>query len=112
GTINLLMLRLLLIPVVLLTMLLVSMRLSVRVDEPGADLTYINRGDANTLDLNRMSWAQVIRLAYALWEGLYTLNPKTLQPIPGAAGRIEISRDGRVYTFHLRAEGRWTNGDP
>lgn len=106
------MLRLLLIPIVLLAMLLVSMRLSVRADEPVADLTYINRGDVNTLDLNRMSWAQDIRLAYALWEGLYTLNPRTLQPIPGAAERIEISPDGRVYTFHLRPEGRWTNGDP
>src|SRR5690606_36129254 len=25
--------------------------------------------------------------------------------------RIDVSEDGREYTFHLRANGRWTNGD-
>ena len=26
--------------------------------------------------------------------------------------RWEISPDGLTYTFHLRPEGRWSNGDP
>ena len=50
-----------------------------------ADFSFINRGDNKSLDINDMSWMQDIRLAYALWEGLYTLDPVTLQPILGCA---------------------------
>ena len=32
--------------------------------------------------------------------------------IPGAAESWTVSDDGRVYTFRLRANGRWSNGDP
>jgi oligopeptide transport system substrate-binding protein len=80
---------------------------------PGrADFTFVNRGDNKTLDLNSMSWMQDIRLAYALWEGLYTLDPQTLQPIPGCAYPIDLDDSRTVYTFHIRPEARWTNGDP
>lgn len=76
-----------------------------------ADFVFINRGDINTLDLNSMSWLQDIRMAYALWEGLYTLDPETLEPVPGCAYPIEKSDDGTVYTFHIRRDARWCNGD-
>ena len=58
-----------------------------------------------------MSWMQDIRLGYALWEGLYALDPDTLEPVPGAAEKIDISDDKLTYTFHLRANGKWSNGD-
>jgi oligopeptide transport system substrate-binding protein len=32
--------------------------------------------------------------------------------VPGAAERWEVSADGLTYTFHLRPDGRWSNGDP
>jgi oligopeptide transport system substrate-binding protein len=76
------------------------------------DLVFVNRGDVGTLDPNRMSWLQDIRIGYALWEGLYALDPETLEPIPGAAEKIEISDDKLTYTFHLRENGKWSNGDP
>ena len=31
---------------------------------------------------------------------------------PGTAERWDISPDGLVYTFHLRADAKWSNGDP
>jgi oligopeptide transport system substrate-binding protein len=77
-----------------------------------AAFRFINRGEVNTLDPNRMSWMQDIRIGYALWEGLYQLEPATLEPIPGAAEKIDISPDGLTYTFHLRKDGKWSNGDP
>lgn len=77
-----------------------------------ADFIFVNRGDIGTLDPNRMSWMQDIRIGYALWEGLYALDPDTLDPIPGAADKIDISDDKCTYTFHLRENGKWSNGDP
>ena len=32
--------------------------------------------------------------------------------IPGAAESWTISPDGLVYTFKMRADGKWSNGDP
>lgn len=48
----------------------------------------------------------------ALLEGLVLKDPATLEPIPGVAERWTISDDGLVYTFHLRADARWSNNDP
>jgi len=41
-----------------------------------------------------------------------TLDEETLQPRPGMAARWEMSPDGLIYTFHLRPDARWSNGDP
>jgi oligopeptide transport system substrate-binding protein len=105
------MLRLLAIPATLLFMLVGAVIWSGGGVGSRADFTFINRGENKSLDPNTMSWAQDIRLAYALWEGLYTLDPVTLQPIPGSADPIEISPDKTVYTFHIRPAARWSNGD-
>jgi oligopeptide transport system substrate-binding protein len=47
----------------------------------------------------------------ALFEGLTDYDPETLAPIPGVATRWESSHDGRVWTFYLRDNARWSNGD-
>jgi oligopeptide transport system substrate-binding protein len=48
----------------------------------------------------------------ALFEGLVVEDPRDLHPIPGVAERWEISPDGLNYTFFLRADARWSNGQP
>lgn len=48
----------------------------------------------------------------ALFEGLVVKNPETLEPEPGVAESWDISEDGRTYTFHIRANAKWSNGDP
>jgi oligopeptide transport system substrate-binding protein len=47
----------------------------------------------------------------ALFEGLVTGDPKENMPRPGVAESWDISLDGKVYTFHLRHNARWSNGD-
>ncbi len=48
----------------------------------------------------------------ALLEGLVAEDPVDLHPVPGVAERWEISADQLTYTFTLRANARWSNGDP
>ena len=72
--------------------------------------------DIKTLDIGKMSWANDLRMAMALWDGLtsYDLNRPdgAVLPIPAIAEKWDITPDGKTYTFHLRRDGRWSNGDP
>ena len=47
----------------------------------------------------------------ALFEGLVSYHPFSLEPVPGVAERWEVSPDGRKYTFYLRKNARYWNGD-
>lgn len=46
-----------------------------------------------------------------IFEGLTTQDQKG-EPVPGVAERWDISPDGLKYTFHLRANAKWSNGEP
>lgn len=104
--------RLLLIPAAMLALLSGAMLWVGRGDDKPAQFRFVNRGDIKTLDPNKMSWMQDLRVGWALWEGLYGLDPATLEPVPGAAERAEVSGDELTYTFHLRNNTGWSNGDP
>jgi oligopeptide transport system substrate-binding protein len=51
------------------------------------------------------------RLAMMLFEGLVS-EDRQLKIVPAVATTWEISDDGLTYTFHLRDDARWSNGDP
>lgn len=51
-------------------------------------------------------------VARAIYEGLVNPNAKTFMPEGGVAERWDISEDGKVYTFYLRTNARWSNGEP
>jgi oligopeptide transport system substrate-binding protein len=53
--------------------------------------------------------AQIIS---ALGEGVVGRDPVTLEPAPGVANSWERSEDGRHYTFFLRTEALFDNGEP
>ncbi|WP_318036201.1 ABC transporter substrate-binding protein [Halobacillus amylolyticus] len=44
-------------------------------------------------------------------DGLYRLGEGG-EPEPGIAMEHEVSDDGLVWTFHLRDDATWSNGDP
>ena len=81
--------------------------------QPRADFVFINRGDVTTLDLSLVSFMQDQRVARLLYEGLTRQDvfSKAHAPVPGVALRWDVSDDQRVYTFHLRDDARWSNGD-
>ncbi len=84
-------------------------------DRPGpkADFTFINRGDVSTLDPAIISWVQDNRVARIISEGLTRSDNFTdnFEVSPAAAERWDISADGRTYTFHIRKDAKWSNGD-
>ena len=47
----------------------------------------------------------------AMFEGLTEYDPKTLAPVPAVAARWESSADNLEWTFHLRRDARWSNGE-
>lgn len=51
-------------------------------------------------------------LVRALFEGLTDYDPRSLTPVPAVATRWEPSNGGRVWTFYLRDDARWSNGEP
>ncbi len=73
-------------------------------------INFCEAGQIHTLDPDKMTWMQDIRVAMGLWEGLAQYNPQTLEPIPGVAKSWKISDDGLTYTFFLRHNARWSNG--
>ncbi|MBX3357796.1 MAG: peptide ABC transporter substrate-binding protein [Phycisphaeraceae bacterium] len=82
--------------------------------QPRADFVFVSRGDVSTLDPQRMSWMQDLRLGRLLYEGLVRPDVFTSDQrvVPGVAERWEVSEDGLTYTFHLRDTARWSNGEP
>ena len=68
---------------------------------------------AGPLELNPiLSYtATEAQLFTALFEGLVTYHPLDLEPVPAVAERWEVSPDGRTYTFYLRPNARYWNGD-
>ena len=51
------------------------------------------------------------KVIQSLFEPLVTFEPGTLEARPALAERWEISPDGLTYTFHFRADAKWSNGE-
>ncbi len=64
------------------------------------------------LDPHMLQFQSHFHVFMALNEGLVGYDPQDLQPVPGVAERWEVSPDGLTYTFHLRADAKWSNGEP
>ena len=76
-----------------------------------AEFVFANRGEVTQLDPNQMSWMQDITLGHAMFEGVYRLDPETLDAIPGA-GEATPNDAFTTWTVKLRPDAKWSNGDP
>ena len=75
-------------------------------------LRYVSGSEPETLDPQIPSLQSEARISMALFEGLAEYDPKTTAPIPALAERWEVNKDWSEVTFHLRRNGRFSNGDP
>ena len=74
-------------------------------------LHFGNGSEPQSLDPHVATGVPEHFIIHALFEGLAVKNPYTLEPEPGVASSWDISEDGRVITFHINPEARWSNGD-
>ena len=70
-----------------------------------------NTGEPETLDQHRTSTTYEAHILHDLYEGL-VVHDAFAKVVPGAAESWTISDDGRVYTFTIREDAKWSNGDP
>jgi oligopeptide transport system substrate-binding protein len=70
-----------------------------------------NSGEPSTLDPHKMSTVQESHIGRDLFEGLLQYDVHG-HAIPGAAESWTVSPDGKVYTFKIRENAAWSNGDP
>ncbi len=69
-------------------------------------------GEPSEFDPHIINAPPDFRAILAFFEGLTASEPNSRTPRPAVAERWDVSADGLTYTFHLRANARWSNGDP
>ena len=77
---------------------------------PGPVLVRGGGPDPDSLDPQRVRGFEAQSIVRDLCEGLTTLD-QSGAVAPGAASRWSVSADGNIYTFTLRPEARWSNGE-
>jgi oligopeptide transport system substrate-binding protein len=70
-----------------------------------------NDADPETLDAHKTQTVAEAHLLRDLSEGLVIHNAKG-EVVPGVAESWTVSTDGKLYTFKLRSNAKWSNGDP
>ncbi|ABY44447.1 peptide ABC transporter substrate-binding protein [Bacillus mycoides] len=88
-------------------------------EEKKADIKYaakqvLNRTENQeipTMDTSKSTDTLGAQILGNTMEGLYRLD-KDNKPIPAAAESSTKSEDGKKYTFKLRKDAKWSNGEP
>ncbi|HSH09566.1 MAG TPA: peptide ABC transporter substrate-binding protein, partial [Oceanipulchritudo sp.] len=76
-------------------------------------LLFGNGAEPKTLDPQRATGVTENHIISALIEGLIAYHPTDDNlPEPGVAASWEHNEDSSIWTFHLREDAFWSNGDP
>jgi oligopeptide transport system substrate-binding protein len=70
-----------------------------------------SQGEPETLDPQKTSTVVESDLLLDLYEGLVTYDARA-NVVPGVAESWTVNDDGTAYSFKLRANAKWSNGDP
>src|SRR3954467_8036321 len=79
---------------------------------PAGILRISQRNESADLDPATATLPDEFFVIRALSEGLLVPDPLGVTPRPAAAESFTVSPDGPTYTFRLRANARWSNGEP
>jgi len=70
-----------------------------------------NGGEPKDLDPQIVTGVPEHHILLNMFEPLVSKDPKTLEPVPGVAESWTMSKDGKTYTFKLRQNAKWSNGE-
>src|SRR5271170_5169885 len=77
----------------------------------GGVLRRTSAAEPATLDPLKTAGLNERGIVLDLFEGLTTYAADG-RMVPGVATDWQVSEDGHLWTFHLRHDARWSNGDP
>lgn len=79
---------------------------------PESDMVTVDlQGEPLTLNSILNSDSVTMNILQMSMTGLMKLNAEG-KPVPGIAEKIDVSDDKKTYTFHLRKDAVWSNGEP
>ena len=73
------------------------------------EIVYNLGADPATIDTCLANATDAANVITATFEGLTRIQPDQ-KPGPGVAKNWDLSSDGKVYTFHLRDDAKWSDG--
>lgn len=106
--------RLRLLPVILVSLVVIGVAGCGEREDPYAGLSVLDRAlssDPESLDPQKHRSTQAADALRDIGEGL-TGHSAGGDLVPAAAESWQASEDGLTYTFRIRPEARWSNGDP
>ncbi len=97
-----------------LVLSLVFLPCCVKTNAPsGKNIIRIGNGvEPKDLDPHKVTGVPEDMLLRQLFEPLVARDAKDLHPIPGVAESWTLSKNGKEYTFKLRPNAKWSNGEP
>ncbi|EKU48082.1 peptide ABC transporter substrate-binding protein [Staphylococcus massiliensis] len=80
--------------------------------DKGQTLRKVIASDMTSLDSAAVTDTVSFSVYKQVYEGLYSLDSDD-KAVPGVAkGEPKVTNDGKTYTFKLRKDAKWSNGDP
>ena len=81
--------------------------------DPNGELVSNMGAEPDTIDPQKESFIGEVAQTMKVFEGLMTLDPKTLKPVPAAAKENpKLSSDGLTYTYTLKDGLKYSDGSP
>ena len=75
------------------------------------ELVIIDSSRAYNLNPHTANYSSEAQILNGLYEGLFSYDPMTLDPLPALAEKFRISRDQKTWTFTLRENAKFSNGE-
>ncbi len=79
-------------------------------EDEGMVFRFLNEQDPATLDVNKATGVYENRILNIMFEGLTRYGNEGVAAELGNAERHETSEDGKVHTFFLRKDAKWSDG--